>query len=207
MNEGRVIALAGLFQAIALVRSLATEGDCDPTQFDICVGSVFGLESDSVAAVYGGIANVRHGLRTLINQIDGDHREPALLRIAFAVLRLERSLHRKPAVTAALERGLRGMQRQLLHFGPTHPNVLARTADLYMENLSSLRPRVMVIGNPLYLHQPAQVQRIRSLLLAAVRAAVLWHQLGGRRWHLLLRPRREAMLARGMLTRAMLDNG
>lgn len=207
MNEARVIALGGLFQAINLVRSLATEGDCDPAELETCMASVFKLESNSVADIYGGVGNVCEGLRVLIAQIDGSPRDPVLLRIVFAILRLERSLHRHPAVVDALQSDLQGMQRQLLHFGPTHPTVLARAADLYAENLSNLRPRVMVIGNPLYLHQPAQVQRIRALLLAAVRAAVLWRQLGGRRWHLLLRPRREAMLARGMLTRTMLDNG
>jgi len=207
MNEARVIALGGLFQAVNLVRSLATEGDCDPGELETCMASVFKLESESVADVYGGLANVREGLRVLVAQIDGSPRDPVLLRIVFAILRLERSLHRHPAVVEALQGDLQGMQRQLVHFGPAHPTVLARAADLYAENLSGLRPRVMVIGNPLYLHQPAQVQRIRALLLAAVRAAVLWRQLGGRRWHLLLRPRREAMLARGMLTRTMLDEG
>jgi high frequency lysogenization protein len=167
--------------------------------------SVFKLESDSVGDVYGGVANICDGLRELIAQIDGKVRDPALLRIVFAILRLERSLRRHPAVVDALQQDLNGMQRQLLHFGPTHPNVVARAADLYAENLSGLRPKVMVVGNPLYLHQPTQVQRIRALLLSAVRAAVLWRQLGGRRWHLLLRPRRETMLARGMLTRCTLD--
>ncbi|MBS0430859.1 MAG: high frequency lysogenization protein HflD [Proteobacteria bacterium] len=205
MKESRVIALAALFQSATQVRSLATEGDCDPGALETCMASVFRLESESAAAIYGGVGNLRDGLRALIEQIDGGRRDPALLRIVFAILRLERSLARNPGTLATLENGLHGMQRQLLHFGPTHPNVLARLADLYAENLSVLRPRVVVVGNPLYLHQPAQVQRIRALLLSAVRAAVLWRQLGGRRWHLLLRPRREAMLARGMLTRTTLD--
>jgi high frequency lysogenization protein len=207
MNEARVIALGGLFQAVNLVRSLATEGDCDPGELETCMASIFKLESKSAEEIYGGIGNVREGMRVLIAQIDGSPRDPVLLRVVFAILRLERSLHRHPGVVEALQGDLQGMQRQLVHFGPAHPTVLARAADLYAENLSGLRPRVMVIGNPLYLHQPAQVQRIRALLLAAVRAAVLWRQLGGRRWHLLLRPRREAMLARGMLTRTMLDEG
>ncbi|MEO6968530.1 MAG: high frequency lysogenization protein HflD [Rhodanobacteraceae bacterium] len=207
MNEARVIALAGLFQATALVRELAGSGDCDPSAFETCVTSVFKLESDSAAEVYGGIGNIRPGLRALIAQIDGDTRDPALLRIVFAVLRLERSLSRRPAILARLDQGLQGIHRQIDHFGPVHPTVLMRMADLYAGNLSTLRPRVMVMGNPLYLNQPAQVRRIRALLLAAVRAAVLWRQLGGRRWHLLLRPRREAMLARGMLTGNTLDQG
>ena len=147
MNEARVIALGGLFQAVNLVRSLATEGDCDPGELETCMASVFKLESESVADVYGGLANVREGLRVLVAQIDGSPRDPVLLRIVFAILRLERSLHRHPAVVEALQGDLQGMQRQLVHFGPAHPTVLARAADLYAENLSGLRPRVMVIGN------------------------------------------------------------
>ncbi|HJU25223.1 MAG TPA: high frequency lysogenization protein HflD [Rhodanobacteraceae bacterium] len=205
MNEARVIALGAAFQAILLVRSLASDGDCDSDAFETCMASVFKLESGSAAEIYGGVPRVRQGLRTLVGQIDGERRDPGLLRIVFSILRLERSLHRRPDVVQSLQQGLQGMQRQLQHFGPAHPNVVARAADLYVENISALRPRVMVVGNPLYLHQPAQVQRIRALLLAALRAAVLWRQLGGRRWHLLLRPRREAMLARGMLTRCTLD--
>ncbi|MNN35329.1 High frequency lysogenization protein HflD [compost metagenome] len=37
----------------------------------------------------------------------------------------------------------------------------------------------MVQGNPHYLGQAAVVSEIRALLLAAVRSAVLWRQLGG----------------------------
>ncbi|HKU79510.1 MAG TPA: DUF489 family protein, partial [Rhodanobacteraceae bacterium] len=116
------------------------------------------------------------------------------------VMKLERSLARHPALNQRLGEGLAGMQRQLQHFPVTHPTILARLADLYCANLSGLKPRVTVVGNPLYLQQPAKAQRVRALLLAAVRAAVLWRQLGGRRRHLLLRPKREVMIARGMLT-------
>lgn len=207
MNEARTIALAGVFQAAALVRALAHDGECEPAAFEASVRSVFALESESAVAVYGSIGNVHLGLRSLLEQLDGPRRDPALLRIVFNVLRLERALARNRATLSRLEAGLLGMQRQLVHFGPTHPTVLARLADLYCENLSDLRPRVMVIGNPLYLQQPSQVKCIRTLLLAAVRAAVLWRQLGGRSRHLLWQPRREAMLARGLLTRCTLDRG
>jgi high frequency lysogenization protein len=57
----------------------------------------------------------------------------------------------------------------------------------------------MVEGNPAYLQQPVQVNQIRALLLAAVRGAVLWRQLGGSQLRLLFRRRQYAMLARGLL--------
>jgi high frequency lysogenization protein len=200
MNEGRILALAGAFQAIALVRDLAREGDCDADALEASLASVFKLESSNAADVFGGSDRVRLGLRVLIAQMEGERRDPAALQVLANVLKLERSLAANSEAKQRLGEGLIGMQRQLQHFPLTHPTILARLADLYCANLSILKPRITVVGNPLYLQQPATARRVRALLLAAIRAAVLWRQLGGRRRHLLLRPRREVMIARGMLT-------
>jgi high frequency lysogenization protein len=164
------------------------------------LGSVFKLESDSAADVFGGTRGVRYGLRVLVEQIEGNDRDMALFQMLVSVMKLERSLARHPAINRRLGEALAGMQRQLQHFPMTHPTIIARIADLYRGNLSGLAPRITVVGNRLYLEQAAQAERVRALLMAAVRAAVLWHQLGGRRRHLVLRPRREVMIARGMLT-------
>jgi high frequency lysogenization protein len=64
----------------------------------------------------------------------------------------------------------------------------------------------MVTGNPQWLQQPALVERVRTTLLASVRSAVLWRQVGGRQWQLLLHRRQCSMLARGLLTGTTLDN-
>ncbi|MFZ1391065.1 MAG: DUF489 family protein, partial [Dokdonella sp.] len=73
--------------------------------------------------------------------------------------------------------------------------------------LSTLRPRIVVHGHPAPLSDPRRVEQIRSLLFAGVRAAVLWRQVGGSQWRLLLRRSEYAMLARGLLTRCTLDRG
>ncbi|MGH8147254.1 MAG: high frequency lysogenization protein HflD [Rhodanobacteraceae bacterium] len=204
MREARVLALAGVFQALSLVREVAREGDCDNDAMQASLASVFKLESDSAAEVFGGNQGVRRGLRVLVEQVEGDDRDLPLFHMLIAVLKLERSLARHAEINRHLGEGLEGMQRQLQHFPVTHPTIIARLADLYSANLSTLKPRITVVGNPLYLQQPAKAQRVRALLLAAVRAAVMWHQLGGRRRHLLFRPQREVMIARGMLTGAAL---
>jgi len=200
MNEARVLALAGVFQALSLVRELAHDGDCDSEALEASLASVFKLESDSAAEVFGGNQGVRRGLRVLVEQVESNDRDLPLFHMLINVLKLERSLHRNPEINRRLGDGLEGMQRQLQHFPITHPTIIARLADLYCANLSGLKPRITVVGNPLYLQQPAKAQRVRALLLAAIRAAVMWHQLGGRRRHLLFRPQREVMIARGMLT-------
>ena len=200
MNEARVLALAGVFQAIALVGTLAREGECDQDALAASIASVFKLESDDATQVFGGQLGVHLGLRKLIEYLDADRPDMEPTRLLIGTLGLERSLARHSDCNQRLGEGLAGMQRQLRHFPPTHPTILARLADLYEENLSSLKPRLIVRGNPLYLQRSAHTARIRAVLLAGVRAAVLWHQLGGRRRHLWLRPKRELMIARGMLT-------
>ena len=57
----------------------------------------------------------------------------------------------------------------------------------------------MVQGNPVYLGQPVVVGEVRATLLAALRSAVLWRQLGGSWWDLLLQRRHLVETARELL--------
>lgn len=207
MNEERVLALAGLFQATALAQQLASDGRCDETAMEASVASVFRIDAPSVVGVYGNVANVRLGLRTLIAQLDEGDRDMAVTRMAVTVMRLERGLARRRDLLDKLQKDIVATKRQVEHFGQDSLQVAARLASVYTATLSTLKPRVLVSGNPQLLQQPAVVSRVRTSLLAAVRSAVLWRQVGGRQWQLLLNRRQCNMLARGLLTGATLDNG
>jgi len=207
MNEAQVIALAGVFQAAALVRMTATTGSQDATALETSIASVMRIDVDEAADAFGGVARLRLGLETLVQQLDRTPGDLAASQIAVSVLRVERKLAGRPSMLQALREGIEAIQRQVDHLGVTNVSVLARLSELYANTLSNLRPRVIVQGNPLYLQQPAQVERIRATLLAGARAAVLWRQLGGSQWQLLFKRRQAVMLARGLLSRARLDGG
>ncbi|TWH16880.1 high frequency lysogenization protein [Pseudoxanthomonas taiwanensis J19] len=85
----------------------------------------------------------------------------------------------------AVGNGIAGLAARAEELGSTHPEVLSALGALYADTISHLRPRIMVQGNPHYLGQPGVVSEIRALLLAAVRSARLWRQLGGSQWHFL----------------------
>jgi high frequency lysogenization protein len=159
-----------------------------------------------VVGVYGNISNVRLGLRNLIAQLDENGPDMAVTRMAVTVIRLERSLSARPDLLEKLQQGIIAAQRQVEHFGQDSGQVNSRLAEVYASTLSILRPRVMVSGDPQQLQLPNVVEKVRTNLLAAVRSAVLWRQLGGRQWQLLLYRRQCSMLARGLLTGATLDN-
>ncbi len=207
MTEERVLALAGLVQATTLAQQLANEGRCDENAFETSLGSVFRIDAPSVVGVYGHIGGVRLGLRQLIAQLDDTGRDMGVTRMAITVMRLERSLARQRHLLDDLQKGIVAAQRQVEHFGQNSPQVIKRLAELYASTLSTLKPRVMVTGNPQQLQQPKVVEKVRASLLAAVRSAVLWRQIGGRQWQLLLYRRQCSMLARGLLTGVTLDNG
>jgi high frequency lysogenization protein len=206
MNEERVLSLAGLYQACALAQQLANEGRCDDAAMEASVGSVFRIDAPSVVGVYGNISNVRVGLRNLIAQLDESDRDMSVTRMVVTVMRLERSLSARPELLEKVQQGIVAAQRQVEHFGQDSSQVYSRLAEIYASTLSTLNPRVMVSGNPQQLQQAAVVDKVRTNLLAAVRSAVLWRQVGGRQWQLLLYRRQCSMLARGLLTGTTLDN-
>ncbi len=206
MREGRVIALAGVMQALALVRSIASRGSCDFMLMRASLASTLRIDADSPEAVYGGLTNLKLGLETLMLQFDPKvSRDLGLTRMAVTVLRLERAVSKRPAVKNALRAGLEEMAPMIEQLEAGNIDLCARMAKLYTDNISPLRPRIMVEGNSNFLKQPIQVNQIRALLLAAIRSAVLWRQLGGSPWRMLFRQREYAMLARGLCAGCTLD--
>jgi len=81
--------------------------------------------------------------------------------------------------------GIEQAKRQLDHFHSSHENLIANLSGLYRETLSTFRFRIHVTGSAQHLQNPQNAHKIRALLLCAVRAAILWRQVGGRRWQLL----------------------
>ncbi len=207
MREARVIALAGVFQACAMVRSIANDGSSDSAAVESSLASLFRIDSDSAADVFGGLSGVRLGMECLVANLDSEQRDVAISQLVLGVLRLERKLAGRSEMLREISKGIASIQRQVDHLGVAHSSVQTRLAELYSNTLSNLKPRIVVHGNPLHLADPRRVEQIRSLLLAGIRAAVLWRQVGGSQWRLILRRSEYAMLARGLLTRCTLDRG
>ena len=232
MREERVIALAGALQAAGLVRSLALRGQADASCVRASVASIFKIDADNAADVFGGVANLRLGLETLVSQIEIGQRDTGLTRLVINIMRVERILARRTDVLETLREGIQAIERDILNgagetsaVDPLARDPLApvqhapsaslverdvsatvpRLAQLYAATLSTLRPRIIVEGNPRFLKEDADVDRVRALLLAAIRAAVLWRQLGGTQLRLFFRHRQYAMMARGLLAQCTLS--
>ena len=184
----RALALAGVFQAAALVKQLAKTGRVDQPAFLASIQSIFKIDVDSATDVYESPENLALGLQELIRLFTNNQlpKDPEIARYVFSLLHLEKKLSKNTKMLLQLRTGIKRATLQAAHFSPTHENVMANLASLYTDTLSTFSFRIHVTGDPLYLNQTYHVNNVRALLLAGVRAAVLWQQLGGRRWQLLL---------------------
>ena len=187
--EDRLLALAGMAQALAQVRRLADTGQADGAHLQPLVESVFRIDADTPAAVYGGVASVAPGLRILRAHFGNQARDPLLPRLALALLQVERHFVADEGAVDGVRERIDALAPLAQARGPLDRDVLAGLARIYVEHISPLRPRIMVQGNPHYLAQADLVGEVRAALLAALRSAVLWRQLDGTLWDFLLRKR------------------
>ena len=192
MMDDRVLALAGLTQALNQVRRIADTGQADAAVLTASLDSVFRIDAASPAEVYGGAREVRPGLLLLRDYLSNQGGDTQLPKLALAVTQLERRFSADDAVGEAVHEGILAIKPRAEQLGSSHPEVLSALGSLYAETVSHLRPKVMVQGNPHYLGQAGVVAEIRALLLAALRSAVLWRQLGGSLWDFVLRRREMA---------------
>jgi high frequency lysogenization protein len=202
-NQDRVTALAGIYQAVACVMRIARTGSADAAAMEPCIHSLFQVDAPTVSAVYGPPGAVANGARQIIAQLTGKpERNLELTRYVVNLLKLERSLSRRPDLLDRIGQGIEAAAQKREHFALLHPNLLAHFAELYSDTLSQLQPRILVRGEPLHLQNPDNQNRIRALLLAAVRSAMLWRQVGGTRLQLLLGHKRLLQDARQYLEQA-----
>lgn len=187
--RNRTLALGGVTQAALLVRQVANTGTCDEAPYEALLASILITDPQSADEVYGSPENVADGLRTLIRQMTGGNQERdiELTRYVIALLHLERKLARQRKLLDTLSQGIETTRRRLEHFPLTHENTVGGLADIYSNTISTLTPRILVSGSHDYLSHAVHANRVRAILLAGIRSAVLWSQCGGSRWQLLLR--------------------
>ncbi len=183
----QTLAFAGILQALQLVQHTAHGKPCDLAAMQASLGSILVIDSDSVEAVYGGVEKLRSGLMLLKTQLISNQGKPdaEVARYLVTLLHLERKLSKRSDLLDRLRAGIERAQAQAEHFDVVHENVVAALADLYANTVSSLQPRIMVSGQPERLTDTTVANRVRALLLAAMRSAVLWRQCGGTRLGLL----------------------
>lgn len=186
-TQEQLVALGAVFEAAFLVDKIAKSGQVSEAALGCMLGSLLIRDPQNTLEVFGGDdLNLRDGYRALAGALERDpaalQREP--LRYALALLGLERKLAKRNDLLQVIGSRLDQIQQQVQHFGPVHDNVIAASGSLYQDTLSTFPQRIQVQGDMRHLQQPSNASKIRAILLAGIRAARLWRQLGGSRWQL-----------------------
>jgi high frequency lysogenization protein len=185
----QVIALAGVAQAAQLVDQVARTGEADPVALEASVKSLFQFDPESTEAVFGGLDGVGNGLSALnsLLQNGGYSRMQQQARYLSGMLFLERKVSARSDLLEVIHSRLEHAAFRADHFSSDIGGVLSSVAGIYQDTISKFKYRIQVSGDMAHLQSPQQAEKIRSLLFAGIRAAILWRQVGGRRWHLLLK--------------------
>jgi high frequency lysogenization protein len=181
------IALAGLCQAAALVKKIARNNEFDSHTLTTSLNSISMTAPENTEQVFGDTSQLVLGYKTLINQLGNQSNDKDLevTRYIANLLSIERKLSSSNKTMSALGERISNIQRQQLHLDLTDSQVLSNLASIYTDVVSPIARKIQVAGDPALLKRPDNQHRVRAILLAGVRAAVLWRQLGGKRRHLL----------------------
>ncbi len=182
----QTIALAGLAQAAYLIRQIARHGEADADAMEASIASILKIDAQDVSDVYGGLEGVKTGIRQLKKQLQGPPTlEHEQFNYAATLVYLERKLAKNRTLLSKLRRGIEEIIPEK-ESPKDRDTLMSRLADLYQNTVSTLKPRVLVNGEPVFLTDQDNANKIRALLLAGIRSAFLWRQTGGRRWKIVL---------------------
>ena len=179
--EERTIALAGVLQACEQVQSLARTGSADGEVIESSIQSILILDAVNTPAIYGGLEGVRSGLSLIANGIMSSPQadKVELLRYAMTLLHLQAQLYDDQSAFAKFGAAVEGLS------SVASEEIIAGCSDIYQKFISDLRPQIIVQGEQEFLQQESIPPKIRAMLLAGIRSAVLWKQKGGGRFKLL----------------------
>jgi high frequency lysogenization protein len=190
--EQRALALAGLMQSTVFVEKCAFSQEIPEEALTRLFESLYTTKPQDFSDIIPNLDDLLIGITYLRGVLqrrpsDSDNR---ILGYALNVMQLEKKLRGRSDMINKISTRIAEMQAQYeTQEDRLQPNAIAELSELYRTTLSELRPHIEVKGKPDCIRKSANAAKIRSLLLAGIRFAMLWHQLGGRRWHLVLRQR------------------
>ncbi len=183
----QTLALSGIYQSAALVKQIATTGSANSAQIEASLETLFRFDAINVEEVYGSVSSIGLGIKTLCGHLnDRSSRDIDITKYVISLIMLERKLSNNKTMLEELSKRLNKIESQFNFFTLDHENTIAKIGHLYKDTISTLGPKIIVSGEQPYLSNEINANKVRALLLAGIRSAVLWNQCGGSRWQILL---------------------
>ncbi len=201
--ENQTLALAGIFQSAVLIENIATDGKFNQAAYDCCFDSLFTFNASTTMDVFGNLSGLSRGLKTLTLYLGSEHQEVGkdVGYYVLSMLKLSSKLKRDKKLAGIILSKLHKIETQSRDFELSRHTVVSQIDGLYQSTISTIDPRIMVQGEQIYLRDSDHAGKIRTLLLAGIRASVLWHQLGGSKWKLIFSRKKYVLTANQLLVK------
>jgi high frequency lysogenization protein len=186
---------------VTLVDELALHGSFESEIFDCSLDSLFTIDAASAEDAIGSSARLARGFEAMGDYLGGQNKSPGrnVAYYLLSILKISAQVLRDPALSKELLDGLKKIETNARDFEMSRTSVINKIDGLYQGCISSLSPRIIVRGEQNYLRNDDNAARIRALLLAGIRAAVLWQQLGGSKWNLFWSRKKYVGIAKKLL--------
>lgn len=178
----KTVALAGIYQAAHLVSQAAFNHRLNRLAYQSSIESLFKLELPNVESLFRCHDSLKLGLFYLIHYTTGSSislEEKQLLRYLFRMSKMAKKVLKNRDIFEQLQRRLQSIGLQARHLGSMHEIVIRELGLLYRQVFLSRGIEIPVLGKRSSFTNPQRMSEIYALLLAGIRAAVLWQQVGG----------------------------
>ncbi|MCB1616608.1 MAG: high frequency lysogenization protein HflD [Pseudomonadales bacterium] len=198
--EEQVLAIAGMVQAGKLVDDLAKKGLADNRDLETMMYALLETDPKNTESVFIDKSHLKNGLSETVDILQQQSTQASdTLRYVLGMVYLERKLTAHQSMLQVVASRISQCKQQIEHFPLTHENIIANAASIYADTLSTFRFRIQVNGQPQFLQQKDNVNKIRAMLLAGIRSAVLWRQVGGSRLKVIIHRRKIIECAKTLL--------
>lgn len=197
----RMLAFSGVCLASVCVQQLARRGQVNPPEAaQVLIDSTLIVDAADTESIYQPLSALLPGLKVLLRQLDasGD-KDVEQTRYVVGMLQLERRLARNDKAMNQLGSAITQIKLQRETFAFEDSDITANLGSAYSDIISGIGPRIQIQGDSNFLTQSQIQKRIRAMLLAGIRSAVLWRQLGGKRRQVVLNRKQMLKATRDIL--------
>ena len=207
------IALAALFQSAAQIQRVARFGAVDENEIAPLMRALIITNPHTIEDIYDP-KRLTSGLNQLLTSLypkeAAQPKNAELIKIAFSIINLEGNLEKQNVVLGQLDQEVDKLREQVLALHPDYETsenpvlldyeVIKLYSKIYSNLISPNFPKLIIYGEESYLRRTEFQEMIRALLLSGIRASLLWHQMGGKRYSLMFRYKDILECARAILS-------
>lgn len=175
------LAFVAMCQCCELVTRVSRNQTVTLEDYEMLFKGIALRNVDDVTDIYPDPKALKIGVELYEDALRGRRKNTPMTNYVFAVINLTINLLRNNHALEELSKAIDTLPQAYEFFALDDAKLHEKLALIYKDIVSPAGPKVVVMGDKKTLSDPAAQHLIRALLLAAVRATVLWRQVGGRR--------------------------